>query len=272
MTKRTIVEDLNWAADEPSQIAAQQAQKLKLKHVGFGRYADDTDQVTHVAHNDKLVPFKNAIKSTDYRKTRSADYETLFSQMSPAVEEAHAILADAHSPEVYDADEIDVIQQFISGSYAEINEHLAKLPAGIAANKIQPTGPDDVIPEMIELLDSAMKRSRSPIEFIGYTKVDIDTEIKSGFKFRSYRSLSINLANVITPDEETPVVLQIRVKKNTRGLYAANFSEMPEETEFILPRGATIEVISGPTPLVGTDSELGGANRQIIYYDCTVKT
>ena len=35
-------------------FAAQEAEKLNLKHVGYGKYADQTGKVTHMSQDGKL--------------------------------------------------------------------------------------------------------------------------------------------------------------------------------------------------------------------------
>ena len=42
--------------------------------------------------------------------------------------------------------------------------------------------------------------------------------------------------------------------------------------EFILPRGTTVEVLSDPQNLVGSDALSASINLEVIYIDCKVKT
>lgn len=275
---RTIVEDLNFAAKEPSSQAAQQAQRLGLSYVGFGRYEDPkTNQITHIVQNHQLVPFRKIVKTNSYKSNPPDDVNQFMSALSPEVEEVNQILTNIYSPKLYDEAEIDAIQQFSGQAYSDINDILAKLPAGIPVKQIQPISPDDSVTALIATLDSAMKKSRSPMDFITYTKLSDDvrqTDVVPGtqFKFKGFRNTSVNLANVVTPEDESCTVLQIRVKKNARGIYTANYSQNPEECEFVLPRGAKLEVISGPTKLVGSDMQVGNLYKQIYYYDCITKS
>lgn len=43
---------------EPKTAAAQQAKKMGLTYVGFGRYADKTGNVAYIVQDEKLIPFK----------------------------------------------------------------------------------------------------------------------------------------------------------------------------------------------------------------------
>lgn len=276
MTTRTIVEDLNYAAQEPSSAAAQQAKQLGLMYVGFGRYEDPTTkQITHIVQNDRLIPFRKAIKTNTYKSSSTNDLGTFSASMNADVQQLNDVLTQAYGPENYDEKELAAIQDFTSQSYSNVNDLLARLPAGIAANKIQPQGPNDTTPDVIAGLDSAVKKVRSPVDFIAYAKLDGSVDRKNiipgtQFRFKSFRNIATNLASIIDPNDASVNVLQIRVKKNSRGIYAADYSSTPEDGEFILPRGTKIEVAAGPTKLVGSD-ERSTINKEIYYYDCVVK-
>lgn len=274
---RTIVEDLNYANIEPSNTAADQATQLGLIHVGFGRYEDPkTSQITHIVQNDNLVPYKKAIKTNTYKSTSSDDIGKLYDTVSPDVQSLMNGLSAAQPITLYDDNEINAIQYFIGGGYTEVNDRLASLPVAIPGKNIQPDGPGDDLPNIISALDSAIKKSRAPEEYIAYVAIDTDSTegIIPGksFRFKSFRNASVNLQSVIDPEETLSFILQIRIKKNARGLYTGEMSETPEEGEILLPRGAKIEVISGPNKLVGSDSDLGGSKRTIYYYDCVTKS
>lgn len=275
---RTIVEDLNYAKQEPSSKAAAQAQQLGLAYVGFGRYEDPVSkQVTHIVQNDKLIPFRKAIKTNTYRSEQSDDVGNFVASLSPEAEEVQNVLAQSYGADTYDEKEINAISDFVNSSHSDVNDLLSKFPAGTPVTKIMPDGPDDMRTDLIASLDTAMKKSRSPIEFITYVKLN-DTVQKTdiipgtSFKFKGFRNTTINLGNILADEESSAAILQIRVKKNARGIYTSEFSETPEENEFILPRGAKVEVLSGPTRLMGSDAASGGAHKEIYYYDCVTKS
>ena len=52
-------------------FAAKSAEKLKLKHIGYGRYADPSGNVTHMSKDGKLVqldPKDTTANSTEWRR------------------------------------------------------------------------------------------------------------------------------------------------------------------------------------------------------------
>lgn len=277
---RTIVEDLNYAAQEPSSRAAQQAQRLGLSYVGFGRYEDPrTNQITHIVQNDQLVPFKKAIKANTYKTQHADDVGNFVNALSPEAQEVDQILMQSYPPQLYDEIEINAIQQFTTQSYDNVNTVLSQLPAGITAKQIQPMSADDNTATLVAALDSAMKKSRSPIDFITYTKLGSDVQQMdlvpgTQFKLKGFRNTTVSLANIMAADDETDssTILQIRVKKNARGIYTGNYSQNSEDAEFVLPRGCKIEVVSGPTKLTASDAQIDALHREFYYYDCITKS
>lgn len=283
---KRITENLNYAKAEPASQAAQQAKKLGLSYVGFGRYVDPKNQqVTHIAQNDKLVPFNRAVKSNTFQTQNADDYGNFNAIMLPQTQEMHQFLTQTYSPEKYDDRELDAIYYFTTTGYYDVNNRLASLPAGVSANKIERTTPDDSMPEMIAALDSAMKKVRVPQDFVTYTKLSPDIDINNlqpgmSFKFKGYRDTSINLDSILSyPSQKMGasgrnqiVILQLNVKKNSRGMYAADFSPNADDCEFILPRSTKLEIVTGPLNLVGSDAISGDMNLEVLYFDCQVKT
>ena len=68
------------------------------------------------------------------------------------------------------------------------------------------------------------------------------------------------------------VLLQLFVKKNSKGLYAADFSSNADDCEFILPRSTKIQIVNGPSNLVGSDAMSGNMNLEVLYFECVAKT
>lgn len=272
---------------DPKSKAAQQAQKMGLVYVGFGRYEDPkTKQITHVVVNDNLTPFRKAVKSNTFRTQQADDFGTYSAIMQPEIDQIHAALVQGYPPEKFDDQELDAINVFTNGGFIDINNRLNSLPAGVPVNKIEPQSLDDTFPDLIASLDSATKKGRAPMDFMTYTKLGSDVDVStlsagSTFRFRGFRSTSLNVTNVVSsPDNErqdpqsgrsTAVVLQLNIKKNSKGLYASDFSATPEEQEFILPRGARIEVSTDFQKLVGSDAMMNTLNLQVYYADCIVK-
>lgn len=283
---KNINEDLNQIKAEPNTSANKEAQSKKLQHVGFGRYADKkSGQVTHIAQNDKLVPFNRAVKTNTFQTNNMDDYGLYGAMTAPDIQQLHEILTAQYSPEKYDDAELDAIYNYTTNSYSDINSRLSTLPSGVIANKIEKTSPDDTMPEFIATLDSAMKRVRSPVDFIAYARLSADYDVMnfaSGkiFKFKPYRNASISLNSVINSAQASQTslagrpqitILQLMIPKNSRGIYAADFSSNMEDYEFILPRATMVEVVDGPKNVVGSDAMSQNMNLEIIYLDCKVK-
>ena len=284
---KKIFEDLNQVKVPEQSNASQEAQKKKLNYVGFGRYVDPkTGQVTHIVQNDKLVPFNRAVKTNTFKTNNADDYGSYGAIMAPQIEELHNYLTTAYTPEKYDDAELDAIYNFSDTAYSDINARLSSLPSNVAANKIEKTSLDDTMPEFIATMDSAMKKIRTPIDFLTYTRLSADYRVQDFakglvFKFKGYRDTSISMNAVLNSAQAAQtsfagrpqvILLQLLVPKNSRGIYAADFSPNAMDGEFILPRGTTVEVMSDPQNLVGSDAISAAINLEVVYIDCKVKT
>jgi len=282
-----INEDLNrLLQQDDASPAAKQANSLGLKYVGFGRYVDPkTNQLTHIVQNEKLVPFNRAVRTNTFKTQNADDYGTYNAMIAPEVEQLHQFLVQTYTPEKYDDKELDAIYAFTSDAYYDLNNRLSSIPSDVPANKIERTSPDDTMPEMIASLDSAMKKIRVPQDFLTYTKLSSDFDANNlqpgaAFKFRGYRDTTINLNSLLSQSQQDVgasgrnqvVLLQVLVKKNSRGIYASDFSSNADDFEFIFPRGAKVEVVNGPLNLVGSDANSGSMNLEVLYFDCQVKT
>jgi hypothetical protein len=284
---KNINEDLNKVNTEVQSPSSQQAGKMGLKYVGFGRYVDPkSNQVSHIVQNDKLVQFNRAVKTNTFQTQNADDYGTYGAVMAPYVQELNDYLISQYTADKYDDDELNALYAYTNDAFPQINQKLATIPPDISAKKIERTSPDDTIPDFIDAMDSIMKKSRAPMDFITYTRMSSDYRIddfKPGMRFRflSYRNTSINLNTVLNSAQVSQTsfagrpqvfVLQIQVRKNTRGIYAVDFSAKPDDFEFILPRGATLEIVDGPKNLIGSDAISQNMNLEVVYFDCTVKT
>ena len=279
---RFINEDLNAALVEPQSLASQEALKLGLQYVGFGRYEDpNTQQITHVVQNDKLVPFKSAVKSNTYKQTGQDDYGTYFQQYGGETQQLNAFLTQYYSPDNFDNKELDAIYAYTDTDFFDINDKLYTLPTGTPAENIQPDNAADTMPDKIAAIDSALSKIGTPQDMLTYvglgTEYDITNFVPGAtFAFKGYRSATID-PNVAlnynsrvnkTAMRQQTVMLQIKVKKGHPGLYAEDFSANPGESEFILPRATKVRVVSGPNKLVGSSALSAGKNIEVLYFDC----
>jgi len=286
--RKNIFENLNALQQtDPKSKAAMQARKMGLKYVGFGRYEDPkSNQITHVVVNDSLTPFRKAVKSNTFRTQQNDDLGTYAAIMQPQIDQLHSTLLKSYPAERFDDKELDALNIFTTGGHHDINSRLANLPTGINVNKIEPQSLDDPFPDLIDSLDSATKKGRAPFQFPTYTKLGNDVDISqlgvgTSFKFKGFRNTSLNVVNVVSSSDNsridpasgrnTAIVLQMNISKNARGLYASDYSGTPEDNEFILPRGAKVQIASPFQKLVGSDATTGNLNLEIYYADCIVK-
>lgn len=285
--RQALYEDLSYATKEIQSKAAQDAAKMGLQYVGFGRYTDPkSGQVTHIVQDERLVPFKRAIKTNTFKTNSADDYGLLSSIYQPQTDELNAALTSSFPPNKYSDSELKSLYNFTNGRYAEINSRLSNLPLGVSAKEIEPTTPDDDLPDLIADLDNIMKKSRAPGDFIAYCRLHSDIDpysIQPGskFAFKGFRSLTTSLNNTVN-DQDSSVqtspagremisVMQIRIRKNNRGIYAADYSPNANENEFILPRGTIVHIHDGPKTLVGSSAQRQIMNQEVAYFDCTIK-
>jgi len=279
-----INEDLNSALTEPSSTAAAQAQQLGLQYVGFGRYEDpNTQQVTHIVQNDRLVPFNRAIKTNSFKTQSQDDYGNFVKQILPDVQNLQNVLYDTYRPEYYEENELDAVEGFTSTDFFDINQKLYALPAGIKAQNIQPEFDGDEIPQKVAALDSALDRVRAPQEFLTYVGLGTEYNITNfvpgtNFMFKGFRSTTLNPNIALnynsrvskTSNRKQTILLQIKVKKGSKGMYVDDFSSNPGESEFLLQRGSKVQVIAGPNKLVGSNAYTGDNGLEVLYFDCVL--
>lgn len=273
MKRKTIHENLNIAKSEPTETA-EDAAELGVSHVGFGRYQDPkTNQITHINQNNRLVPMKKAVKTNTYKQTSANDFGNLADTLAPDVENLHATLTQSYAPDSYDDSELDAIYSFTQDAHDAVNEKLSALPLDIPAKDIAPESPDDPVPNLVSSLDTVMKKSRAPQEFVCYVDIGDSIDLRNlqagrSFRFKGFRGATINLSNLLQPGITSLNVLQIKVKKNAKGIYVSDFSPTPEDQEFVLPRGAKIDVITQSNKLIGSSDQ---GYIEINYVDCVTK-
>ena len=266
-----MTEDLGGALVEPQSDSSAQAKRLGLTYVGFGRYADNTGQVAYIVQNDKLIPFSKAVKTNSFKQLSGDDYGGYTKAMQPEINQANQDLTSFYPPENYNDEELDAIKAYTEGSYYDINEKLASLPTGIPANQIQPETDGDNRPMMIAALDSAVSKVKTPIDILLYAGLSADVDPLSlakgkSFVFKGFRSATIDPSVVL--NGQAPTVMQIRVRAGSTGMYLEDYSAIPGEKEFLLPRGSKIKILGGPSKMVGSNAATQDSSKQIMYFDC----
>lgn len=286
MTLKNLKEDLNRLYEPPMDSTAAQAQKMGLIYVGFGRYKDpNSGQITYISQNGKLIPYRQAVKTNTFKQNSTDDIGAYKEAINPETSELHEFLVANYQPDKYNDKQLDAIYNYTNGGYADINSRLSQLPAGVTSKQIEPESVDDSLPEMIDSLDSAIKKTRSPMDFLVYCNLGSDIEIDnlvSGINFvlKGYMNTSIDVTSVIDNADMSRVspvtgrtqvaVLQILIKKNSKGIYLSDFSATPEDTEFLLPRDSVLTVTTGPNQLVGGHGMSENINLEVVYYECVL--
>ena len=92
-------EDLTGALVEPQSNSSSEAKKMGLTYVGFGRYTDNTGQVTHIVQNDKLIPFSKAVKTNSFKQLSGDDYGSYAQSMQPQINQTHQDMTSSYPPE-----------------------------------------------------------------------------------------------------------------------------------------------------------------------------
>ena len=266
-----IREDLNIAKAEVSGRAAKQAKDMGLEYVGFGRYADPkTGQVSFIVKNDQLVPFSKAMKTNNYAQTRSDDFGSMAQAQGKDNEDVLAELSKVYDAMKYDEAELDAIKWWTDTGYYEAGDMLSGMPSDVDSKQLQPGGPQDSSPAMIQALDSAMKKVLTPSEIIVFSAIDAADELAPGVSFitKGFRSTTLSMEHALASG--LPSILQIYVPPKKPGVYADDMSVNPGEHEFILPRGAKLKVTGGPNRLVGSSAETPDQHKEINYYTCSL--
>lgn len=281
-----IKEDLNVVKKEVPSNVSLEAARMGLSYVGFGRYQDPkSQQVTHIGIEDKLIPFKKAIKSNSFKQNNMDDIGQYGSLMEPEIQELHEQLIRSYSPDMYRDDELNAIYTFTDGGFYDINNRLYSLPAGVPAKKIEPNSPDDSIVDVIQSLDSAIKQVRAPLDFPVFIKLGPDYNIEDfvpgrTFVFKGYRNTTISMNTALNSSDNTQmspagrkmaIILQLNIRKNSRGMYISDYSSTPDDMEFLLPRGTVVQIIDGPNTIVGSNAQTEDMSLEIAYFNCVTK-
>jgi hypothetical protein len=222
------------------------------------------------------VPFNKAVKTNSFKQENIDDYGRYVNNLRPEIEQNHAYLNQYYVPENYDERELAAIESYTGGTYVDINNKLSSLPTGIPADQIQADYLDDQLPSIIEALDSAVNKVPAPRDFLTYVSLNqnynpMDFNPGQTFRFKGFRSTSIdpgvalNFAN--GANQGQTVMLQILVKKGTRGMYVDEYSASPGEAEFLLPRGSAVKITSGPSKLVGSNKYSNEINHPVVFFN-----
>lgn len=281
-----VKEDLNGALVEPQSAASAEASRLGLVYVGFGRYENpQTQQITHIVVNGKLVPYTKAIKTNSFKQTSGADLSTYVNDMSADLQPLQDVLLKHYSDIGYTGDELAAVQQYTQGSDFAINNRLWQLPVGIPADQIQPAYDGDTIPQTVASLDNALMKSQTPTDLLTYIALPKDFDITSinqgsNITFKGYRSSTLNPSLAVEGAgaaqelgnfdlRRKTFMLQLKVPKGSSGMYVDDYSANPGESEFLLPRGSTVTISSTPKKLVAGNANIS-RDDEIYFFEANL--
>lgn len=276
-----FLEEVASAPPKPSgPSTSEQAKQLGLQYVGFGRYEDPkTRQVTYIVQNGRLVPFDKAVKTNTYAQANGDDFGQLSKQLRPVVQQDMEQLMKTYKPEKYSNEELEAIKLYTDANHDAVNTVLNSLPTGIPAKQIQPLTPTDNTPELVDALDTALARAKTPKDLTLYATLSSaispkDFGPKTKLNFKGFRSTTINLETAIQqldPSAGGGTILQINLKQGSHGMLVDDFSSTPGQGEFILPRGTKLTVQAGPNKMTGTYQSVDNT-LDLYFYNCVAET
>lgn len=287
---------------EPKTKAAKQARQMGLTYMGFGRYADKTGKVAYLVHNDQLFPVEHSKTTTamftqmldkknpekaslaasqykqaaNIRDTRmDADFE-IVSKKQKEARAVHKALLDFYKRNTFDNKEQETIQWYTADGYENINRYLYK-------GHDEDTDDEEraFIEDHVERLDDAFDEMEAPFPYTVYTGLSPRYNAKNFKKggeyiFRGYVSTSLDFQTSIDTFTEndmrtdSPVVLQVDLKKGQKSIYVDGLSANSGELETLLPRGSRIKVLSGPHPIHDEAVSDRPADNVIMLFHCTL--
>lgn len=263
------------ATEEPSSQSAEEAKRLGLTYLGFGRYSDETGQVAYVVDRGRLVPFKHkellqksAEKATNgtmndpeqvaalqkdmnlSRRVRTKDMKVLTNTAKEA-EKTNSQLQKAYTPNNYAPEEIGALQSYTDGLSGQINNYLYK---GFNGSEDPETA--QAIQNSIVSLDNMLSRSQTPFPLIVYTGLSTrydPNNFKAGkdYVFRGYSSCTLDYGTALdvygqTGQQAPKCLLQIDIQQGQKALYVDSLTGTTNDKEVLLPRGSKVKILSGP--------------------------
>lgn len=292
---------------QPTSPTAQQARKMNLTYVGFGRYADKTGSIAYVVKNNTLVPFRGreevAKLSQSAKDSMGGAKDEKQAQLAAAVDTSNSALGEVdarakkyrerkdrevqllnkelsnfYKPNLFTPEELEALEYYTEDGFGPINRYLYKgFDDDITVEEAQS------LMSFVEDLDTAFEETEAPFNYIVYSGLSErydPAKILPGndYVFRGYISASLdhNVATdmfmfIETMDpNKAGVLLEINVRKGQKSIYMENMSGRSEEYETLLPRGSKIRVESGPHMV--DHSTLSGAylRNQIALFKCSI--
>lgn len=250
---------------EPKSAAAQQARKMGLTYVGFGRYTNDKGQITYTVDKGRLVPYKTredvqgmyqkahdmpvpapsktgsptqnksqdiiaqADKHNETLERRSTlDQKIIDRKMKEAIK-TDKLLRKTFPESMFDENELSALRDYTNLDFAPVNRYLYK-------GYDQGQDPEEMsnIERIVSGIDSAFSGAKAPIDYTVYSglsaRYTADKFVPGqSYVFRGYVSTTLDYNTAIegfTEQNEEAVVLQIEVQKGQSAIHVSGFSNV----------------------------------------------
>lgn len=247
--KEFLTENLQDILREPSLFASKEAAKLGLEYYGFSRYGKN-DKTTHVVFGGELAPISDTLpgEESEDRKFQIQAYEVIdnadkefdhyFKKRERLVEHTHELLAPAYDWRGLKPDERKILESYLGESYDTISDAVTRPNrSGNIQILIDNEETTVSVNELINLMDSIMEKTESPIQFHTF----IGLEDMKDLHFENYRPTTLNPRLVLRSKN----IVQLSVHKGASGMYIdGNYTVASTAglREFILPRNSSISI------------------------------
>lgn len=221
---------------EPTSAAAQQARKMGLQYMGFGRYANSKGQIAYIVDKGKLVPYKSqedvqgmyqqahemplaapAKASKDGKpvedkaktlETQADEHNRILTKrfnedekianrkMKEAIK-TNKTLTKAFPASMFDENEMAAMREYTNEGFGPVNRYLYK---GLDDDATQEDA--DYVNGIVEGMDSAFSNSKAPMSYTVYTglseRYTVDSfEPGKDYVFRGYISTTLDYNTAI---------------------------------------------------------------------------
>jgi hypothetical protein len=227
----------------------------------------------------KLVPDKNELlkKEAGFYNTvmnkRQKEDKKIIKQKDKEAQALSDELYKFYSPNMFDKNEINAINEYTSEAFEDINRYLYK------GHDEGVTNDDDkYLNHLITSLDSAFEDTQAPFPYTVYTGLSSrykPEKIVAGseYIFRGYLSTSLSHSTAIdsfadADFSDKPVVLQIEIAKGQKSIYVDPVSTHQGEGETLLPRGSRVKIISGPHIIDSSVVSENESGSQVHLFHC----
>jgi len=223
-----------------------------------------------------------------YSQRRREDRKIMFFKQKEE-KQLDKALRDFYKKELFSDDEISALHDYVGWTYEQMNSYLYRGHEPQDHNLPRHKEIMSHLHKSMVDLDGAFENTAAPFDFPTYAGLgkSVSMEnLKAGQKYLFRGYLSTSIAHGVPIDsfsyehgdvggkkEPYKILLQIDIKRGDPGIYVGNLINTREK-EFLLPRGTTIEIVSGPHPFsedaVTTLDYYQGEDTRIMLYHCRI--